>query len=78
MFYHIIAPSPTDRLHLALCNLATATGKTLPPSAAGVKVPTPTRDSCYNGLDIRAGRHQSRKAARQKEEERKEKRMDWR
>ncbi|MEO0373758.1 MAG: tRNA-guanine transglycosylase [Cyanobacteria bacterium P01_A01_bin.17] len=27
-------PTPTDRLHLALCNLATATGKTLPLSAA--------------------------------------------
>jgi queuine/archaeosine tRNA-ribosyltransferase len=27
-------PSPTDRLHLALCNLAYATGKTLPLSAA--------------------------------------------
>jgi tRNA-guanine family transglycosylase len=27
-------PSPTDRLHLALCNLALATGKTLPLSAA--------------------------------------------
>jgi helicase len=27
-------PSPTERLHLALCNLATATGRTLPLSAA--------------------------------------------
>ncbi len=27
-------PSPTDRLHLALCNLALATGRTLPLSAA--------------------------------------------
>ncbi|MGD1853909.1 MAG: tRNA-guanine transglycosylase [Leptolyngbyaceae cyanobacterium] len=27
-------PTPTDRLHLALCNLATATGKTLPLSSS--------------------------------------------
>lgn len=30
----IIDPAPTDRLHLALCNLATATGRALPLSAA--------------------------------------------
>lgn len=31
--YRISEPSPSDRLHLALCNLAAATGKTLPLSA---------------------------------------------
>ena len=30
----LVDPSPTDRLHLALCNLAMATGRTLPLSAA--------------------------------------------
>jgi tRNA-guanine family transglycosylase len=34
--YRIIEPTPSDRLHLALCNLATATGQTLPLSAARV------------------------------------------
>lgn len=32
--YRAVDASPTDRLHLALCNLATATGRTLPLSAA--------------------------------------------
>jgi helicase len=34
--YRLRDPSPTDRLHLALCNLATATGRTLPLSTAGL------------------------------------------
>lgn len=34
--YRICDPSPSDRLHLALCNLAVATGRTLPLSAARV------------------------------------------
>ncbi|HEV7373539.1 MAG TPA: tRNA-guanine transglycosylase [Pyrinomonadaceae bacterium] len=34
--YRISEPTPSDRLHLALCNLATATGRTLPLSAASV------------------------------------------
>ena len=34
--YRISEPTPSDRLHLALCNLATATGRTLPLSAARV------------------------------------------
>jgi helicase len=33
-------PSPTDRLHLALCNLALATGQALPLSAAGMAFST--------------------------------------
>jgi tRNA-guanine family transglycosylase len=33
--YRAANPSPTDRLHLALCNLAAATGRTLPLSASG-------------------------------------------
>jgi tRNA-guanine family transglycosylase len=32
--YHVKDPSPIERLHLALCNLATATGRTLPLSAS--------------------------------------------
>lgn len=32
----IADPTPTDRLHLALCNLAMATGKTLPLSASAM------------------------------------------
>jgi helicase len=32
--YRICDPSPTDRLHIALCNLATATGRSLPLSSA--------------------------------------------
>ena len=38
--YRIEDPSPTDRLHLALCNLATATGRALPLSAARVSFTT--------------------------------------
>lgn len=34
--FHIHDPSPTDRLHLALCNLAAATGRTLPLSASSL------------------------------------------
>lgn len=34
--FRIDDPTPTDRLHLALCNLATATGKTLPLSATEI------------------------------------------
>jgi len=36
--YQIKDPSPTDRLHLALCNLATATGRALPLSGAGTLI----------------------------------------
>jgi len=32
--YHIADPSPTDRLHLALCNLAMATGSSIPLSVS--------------------------------------------
>lgn len=32
--YQVSDPSPSERLHLALCNLATATGRTLPLSAS--------------------------------------------
>jgi len=34
--FHLADPSPTERLHLALCNLAVANGETLPLSLAGV------------------------------------------
>jgi helicase len=34
--FHLDDPSPTDRLHLALCNLAAAAGRALPLSAAGL------------------------------------------
>ncbi len=34
--YLIKDPSPTDRLHLALCNLATATGAAMPLSSVGI------------------------------------------
>lgn len=34
--FRVLDPSPTDRLHLALCNLATAAGTALPLSAAGL------------------------------------------
>ncbi|BCL39660.1 tRNA-guanine transglycosylase [Nostoc sp. MS1] len=34
--FQIKEPTVTDRLHLALCNLAAATGKTLPLSASGI------------------------------------------
>jgi tRNA-guanine family transglycosylase len=34
--HRIVDPSPMDRLHLALCNLAAATSKTLPLSMAGM------------------------------------------
>jgi len=34
--FRIDDPTPTDRLHLALCNLATATGKTLPLSTTEI------------------------------------------
>lgn len=37
---HLKDPSPTDRLHLALCNLAMATGHTLPLSAAQITFST--------------------------------------
>jgi len=40
--YKIKDPSPTDRLHLALCNLATATGRALPLSAANLTFSTQT------------------------------------
>lgn len=49
--FEIKDPSPTDRLHLALCNLAAATGRTLPLSASGIVFSThslaskPVRDS---------------------------------
>lgn len=38
-------PSPMDRLHLALCNLATATRATLPLSASRILFSTPAIDS---------------------------------
>jgi hypothetical protein len=38
--YRIKDPSPTDRLHLALCNLATAAGRALPLSAARIAFTT--------------------------------------
>jgi hypothetical protein len=34
--FRIPDPTLTDRLHLALCNLATATGRTLPLSAVSL------------------------------------------
>lgn len=34
--FRIADPTPTDRLHLALCNLAMATGKTLPLSSSEI------------------------------------------
>jgi helicase len=34
--FQIDDPTPTDRLHLALCNLAAATGKTLPLSTSEI------------------------------------------
>lgn len=37
---HIPDPSSTERLHLALCNLAAATGRALPLSAAGLAFST--------------------------------------
>lgn len=42
--YRIKDPSPTDRLHLALCNLATATGRALPLSASSLAFTTPALD----------------------------------
>lgn len=39
--YHIADPSPTDRLHLALCNLATAATGTLPLSASRIVFRSP-------------------------------------
>jgi tRNA-guanine family transglycosylase len=50
--FRLDEPTPTDRLHLALCNLATATGKTLPLSTTqmlfstlnlAIESPLPTR-----------------------------------
>lgn len=38
--YHVKDPSATDRLHLALCNLALATGRALPLSAANLMFTT--------------------------------------
>lgn len=38
--YRIKDPSPTDRLHLAMCNLATAASQALPLSAAGLMFAT--------------------------------------
>jgi helicase len=40
MSLQIPDPSPMDRLHLALCNLATAAGRALPLSAAGMAFTT--------------------------------------
>jgi helicase len=34
--FHLAEPSPTERLHLALCNLARASGATWPLSASGI------------------------------------------
>jgi helicase len=34
--WRMLNPSPTDRLHLALCNLAAASGRALPLSASGL------------------------------------------
>jgi helicase len=34
--FRLTEPAPTDRLHLALCNLAAAAGRTLPLSASGI------------------------------------------
>ena len=41
--FRIEEPTPTDRLHLALCNLAVATGKTLPLSTSELVFSTFTR-----------------------------------
>lgn len=46
--YKIKDPSPTDRLHLALCNLATATGRALPLSASKLVFSTRALES-YDG-----------------------------
>lgn len=46
----IAEPTPTDRLHLALCNLATATGKTLPLSSSQMLFST-LRMSSQGGAD---------------------------
>jgi len=42
--YKVFEPSATDRLHLALCNLATATRATLPLSASGILFSTKAVD----------------------------------
>jgi queuine/archaeosine tRNA-ribosyltransferase len=43
-------PSPTDRLHLALCNLATATKAMLPLSASRIVFSTPAIETAANRL----------------------------
>jgi len=43
--FQIDEPSPTDRLHLALCNLATATKATLPLSASQISFSTSSIDA---------------------------------
>ena len=47
--YRIKDPSPTDRLHLALCNLAVATGTALPLSASPLAFTTRNLDT-YEGV----------------------------
>jgi helicase len=43
--FRLEGPSPTERLHLALCNLATAAGRSWPLSAAGLIFSTRTLDT---------------------------------
>jgi helicase len=47
--FRLADPSPTDRLHLALCNLALATGRSWPLSAAGLVFSTRTLDAANSG-----------------------------
>lgn len=50
--YRIGEPSPSDRLHLALCNLAAATGRTLPLSAARVVFATHSLTTQEHGAHL--------------------------
>jgi tRNA-guanine family transglycosylase len=53
--YRISEPSPSDRLHLALCNLANAVGRSLPLSSARVFFTTASLDAHNSLLDDSPG-----------------------